>query len=593
MLQIFNHLKIILGNLNLVLSWIQIFLFFIPIWWLGFLLARRSSSTRRSELLVTIALPTGIGIYIFILNLISFLVRGTLGIYFSFLLVASLIICLSRIKTKDLNFPKIRTSLLFVLSVAVWGGFLLWKIGHAIFGGDISLYYAIAKTFARGNFPIMSPWQADLPVKYHYGASILLGAMQIFTGFEFIFLHSVLALFTILSSIIFLIWFLKRHNNIFSLAFYQIVPIVGLITVGCFFTFWPIFPIKLPAIHRINDFVIWGRALPSVHLSFETYGATITLGLFTYFIFQAVSLSIFLALLFFLIYPSHNNTKLYFITLFSLLASLALTNESTFVPALIVAFVFTFFRLIKEKKLKKTFLSAFIISILFGIIILFQGGIITDSILHEEKSSIILFPGLQNPPYDFSGYHHNQEASKLFKIKDEWKPFRWYHFGLKWYYAVIFLACLYLIRKHRDKKFATFLMFVMSGAISSFMYNNVVPRYLPANGNRLLSASYDFLGIAIAIAFVTFIEDLFQKDIKKALIILSITTIFIFIPSTVPMTLQYSLSRFGENRLLHPKKVVLHGALLWLEENTKPYERVLNLDKTPFQSMYIFFIFYF
>ena len=45
--------------------------FLIPIFWVGFVIARRATSIKRAEVLMGVALPVGVAIYIFILNLLS------------------------------------------------------------------------------------------------------------------------------------------------------------------------------------------------------------------------------------------------------------------------------------------------------------------------------------------------------------------------------------------------------------------------------------------------------------------------------------------------------------------------------------------
>jgi len=552
--------------------------FLIPIFWVGFVIARRATSIKRAEVLMGVALPVGVAIYIFILNLLSFVIKGNPGIFISYFVFILIGLVISRkIKADKIDFPKKTVLFLFILSVAIWGIFLFWKVGHTILGGDTSLYYSIAKTFARGNFPIVSPWQPDLPVKYHYGASIFLGASESFTGYSFEFLHRFIVFLLLLSVSQILIWAWRRHESLLSLLIYQLVPIVALISVGTFMFVGPHFPLKLPELGSIRDLVLWGRELPSIHLSFETYGAPVNLSIIIYFLFYTVSLSVFYSLMVFLIFPRFKNKVFRWLIVGVILSSLALINESLFLPALIVS---TLLLLWKEK----TILKLFITGLFFGFIVLFQGGIITDSLIRKDNlnASVLFFPKKEDLPYEFVGYHRAQQASKPFDIEEKWLPFVWYHPGFGWLYVFSLSGFLYLLIKKEKEKLLILTAFLISAVTSIIAYNVIVPKYLAANGNRLMLFSYQIFGVLVTLLLIWIFESVQKK--KVVAIIFSLFAVWLLIPSLGPPILQLSEARLAQNRLLSVNED-LPETLKWIENNVSIEKRVVDITtNAPFSG---------
>lgn len=560
-------------------------LFLIPIWWVGFIVARRTTSLRRLEVLLSLALPIGVALYIFVLNLLSFIVKGSFGIYISYFIFILIGLVISKkIKTDKIDFPKKFVLLLFILSTVIWGILLFWKVGHTVLGGDTGLYYAIAKTFARGNFPIVSPWQPDLPLKYHYGASIFLGALEGFTGYSLEFLHRFIVFLLLLSFSQILIWTWKRHDNLFSLVLYQLVPAVALISVGTFMFVWPHLPLQFPELGSFRDFVLWGRSLPSVHLSFETYGAPVSLSVIIYFLFYAVSLSVFYSFMIFLIFPRLKNRLFYWMIIGVVLSSLALINESLFLPALIVSIFIVLWQEIRERTLRKNFVKLLTVGMVFGLVVLFQGGIITDSIVRKDglESSVSFFPKKEDLPYEFTGYHRAQQASKLFPIEEKWLPFIWYHAGFTWLYIFGAFGFLYLLIKKENKKIIIFTVFLVSAISSVIAYNVVVPKYLAANGNRLMLFSYQIFGVALTLFLIWLFESIQKR--KAAAVIFSLCAVWLLIPSILPPVLQLSEARLSENRFLNVYEDKPE-TFKWIEKNIPIEKRVVDVtSNTPFSS---------
>lgn len=378
----------------LLFAWAKILVFFIPLLWIGLVVTRRVVSIRRAEVLFLVALPAGITMYIFLLNSLSFFLSGQLGVYSSYLLVILLGVFVSfSTKVKSLDFPERKVAFFFLLFFIVWGVFLFWEAGHAVFGRDTLIYYSIAKSFVRGNFPIVSPWQPDMYVNYHYGASLLIGALHEFTGLPFEFLHRALAFLLLTFVSQFLVWVWRRHQTFFGLLLYQLVPLVAFVSVGSFMLVWPVLPIEFPELGNLREFVIWGRELPSVHISFETYGAPISLELFVYFLHHVVALASFFWIVFLVFYAVKESRYLtrYLFVLGVGISSLALSSESFFLFALAVAGSLIILDRVWRPRLGENLLKVLAVALFFGAVVLLQGGVITDSLLRNPGEPAILF----------------------------------------------------------------------------------------------------------------------------------------------------------------------------------------------------------
>ena len=165
-----------------------LFLFIlIPILATGIIILRKVSMITRYELLIPTGSILGLTIFTFFLNGMTFFIRGSIGIITAYLLVISsgfIFFRLVRPEVKRINFPQGKQLVWWILSILIWGGFIFWKSAYALIGSDTNLYYAIAHSFIKGNFPFLTPWQPDLPLAYHVGASELLGAFYYFTGLK-------------------------------------------------------------------------------------------------------------------------------------------------------------------------------------------------------------------------------------------------------------------------------------------------------------------------------------------------------------------------------------------------------------------------
>lgn len=546
----------------------------------GVILIKEVTSESRFEIILPSGFVLGHTIFVFILNLVSFFFKGSTGVVIAYGLTIFLgFVFLLKQRTK-FSFPSISFDGKFLFfwlsSILVWGLFIFWKTSHVLIGSDTNLYYAVAHSFIKGNFPPVTPWQPDIPLSYHIGTSELLGAFYYLSGLDFQFLHLFFSALFIFCAAQIIIWIIRRHNTLISFLLYNLATAVTFISFGFIYITWPIFPIRLPVIESINQLVLWLRDLPTVNQAIEVYGAPINLDALIYFIFHAFGLSIFFSLLVLVLNLRKEKTMLGWIVICIGLAGLALVNESLFIAAFPAFFLGIFLVELKEKTLTKNLKKLLLLVAITVLVVFFQGGIISSSINSPKnlENSVILFPQKGDIKDDFQGYHLGQEASKLLPNKVEWLPLRWYHLGVD-FLLVLSLIPVFVVKSEFYQSVLVKVLFV-AGLFSLLAYNVIVPKFLVANGNRFLSVSFLFFSLLLCLSLIPIFKKIQKSLIKKIIFIIFVG--WIFISTILPPLALLSKNRFGENKLI-PKSLQSSQGILWLKDNANFNDRVVVLDK--------------
>lgn len=550
-------------------------LYLIPILLAGILTLQKISSIGRLELLLPAGSILGLSAFTFFLNLAAFALKGSLGIAMSYFLVISLgfvIFKFQRSGNQKINFPRGKELIFWAASILLWGGFIFWKVANALVGSDTNLYYAIAHSFVKGNFPFFTPWQPDIPLSYHVGASELLGAFYYFSGLDFQFLHLFFSALFIFCSTQIIIWIISRSRSLVTFLLSNLTVAVIFISFGFIYFTWPVFPIKLPAIFSFSQLIFWLRGLPTVNQAIEVYGAPINLDSLIYFIFHAFGLAIFLTLIVLLINQNRKKPLWGWVMICLGLAALALVNESLFIAAFPSLLLGIFLIEYKEKKLLKNLKKLLLLFLLTGLVIFFQGGVISASInspRNLEESALIL-PKKEDIKEDFKGYHSGQETSKLLPLGKQTLPLGWFHIGAD----ILLLLSLVIVWVFNDS--VLFKVLFISGLSSFVAYNVIVPKFLVANGNRFLSASFLFFSLLLCLSLPAFFEKIKKHYFFKIFFLIIIA--WVFLPTILPPLALLSKTRFGENKLI-PKYQQSSAGIKWLKDYADFDERVLVLDK--------------
>lgn len=551
-------------------------LLLIPILLSGIIIIWKISTTNRLELLIPAGSILGLAIFTFFLNLVAFLLKGPIGIIIAYLLViaaGSIIAWLTRSEFRQIDFPRGKQFIFWVLGTLGWGGFIFWKSAYALIGSDTNLYYSVAHSFVKGNFPLLTPWQPDLPLEYHVGASELLGAFYSFTGLNFQFLHLFFSAIFIFFASQMIIWIIKRCKTIPAFLLVNLAVVVTFISFGFIYITWPVFPIQLPLVNSFSQLILWLRNLPTASPAIEVYGAPINLDALIYFIFHSFGLAIFLSLVTLLV--NIRKEIVSWLILFIGLASLALVNESIFVAAFPAIVAGIFFIELREKTLTKNLKKLLLLLSITILVIFSQGGLISAAITKPKniEESVVIMPNKDDIRDDFNAYHFGQQGSKMLSKKAEWMPLQWFHPGINLFVIATYVLVLLI----KEFKLALLLRILFVAGVSSLIgYNIIVPKFLVANGNRFLAFSFLFFSLLLCLALIPLYERVKKSRIKKILFFAAV--LWVFIPTVLPPLANLTKNRFGENKLI-PRYQQSSEGLLWLKKNAKFDERVMVLDK--------------
>lgn len=552
-----------------------VFIFILPVSYVGIVLVKRVVSVRRAEVVIPLGILCGIITYIFILNIFSFFLRGVLGILiitFLFFIISSFI--LRNTKTVVLDYPEGKAKKLWIMALILWGIFLYFPIAHMYAGAEQFMYDSIAKTFSRGNFPILSPWQPDLYVSYHYGYSILEGAINILTGAYYDQIQRIVGIVVILSTIQLLVFGLKRHNDTKVFIFYQIIVLLGLVSFGSIMIIWPVWPIKLPEIKSAGEFFAYIISLPNMTQTMDSYGMPSRLAMIVYQIHHALGLANFFLLIILATFGKIKR-KLFWLLFFVNLTILAVINESLF-PA---AFLSTFFVFIlrdqkKGKLLSKRNLSLVLFYFTAGLFSLFEGGMITDNLFRnkniESGIKFVTFKDIPERLHYFLG-----RVFQILPMKDEWVPFRWSHLD----FILMFLmsiALLIFIKSRIKKHVLIIVALIIAALVTTVTFYTITVKFLPADANRFLSFTYIFLGITLGIETSMILEQFYLKK-KRYLILIIILVLWILIPSSITFIFGFWNITDKNDYFLLPEDHSIPPVNVWLSNNINYSERTLDL----------------
>lgn len=565
-------------------------IFFIPLICAGLLITRLVANKASIEKELPIGLFAGASLYIFSVNIFSYLFTPLLSIVITYILcilLALIFIYKNHVFKVEVFFS--RSVLVWFLLTIICGYYLYWYLGKVNFGGDIELYYSYARTFEKGNFPLMTPWQPDLPSAYHYGSSLLISGLRYFTNLPYEFLHRALGLIYVLGFIHFFFWYFW-DKKLTSLHKPLMIVATVVINFGTWFIVWPHFPIKFPEIQNFSSFLLWLSNQPTAGLSYETYGGSVnSLGTIVYFLPTLIAFGTLLWSIFLVWRLKHNDIFKEIVVIMVSFLSLSLINETYLIvsvlPLSLLIITRNFSRLYPPKKV--LFLVA--MGIVFTILFTFQGGIVTDSFLvsRDLEKSVILFPKESDFPFEegklenIKGYFKNQQSSHEFPLRDIWLPLQWYQVGIVNLYVISIVLAIIIFWKGRKENFLVIFTFILIAICSSVAYNTIITKFVVANGNRFLALSYHMVGLALIL------ETLYLLDIFKsfrAKVILLIIILWVFIPSTLPSIGQLYLAK-GNNNKFKEANIDYGESINWMYKNVPFNNRVIDMVKgSPFTS---------
>lgn len=551
----------------------KIIIFFSILTITGITVLKRFVADNHFQVIFFAGLLFGFGLYIFLLNCLSYIIKGTSAFYIALIIqIFSALWIHYRIKTSKLDFPRGKGLFYLFLSVLFWSIFLYQIAAHSIIdGADSTIYYSLAARFIRGDYPIHYPSQPDFIALNHIGGPQLLGATRALTAAPYSFIHAFLAFIFLISVSQILTWiFYKKVSGLFELFTASLPAVAGIITLGSLML---AFPITLQLPHFSDSLLKWLSNLPTLAQSLEPYGAPFDLDTLILFIHRFLALSLFISTLPMLLFPKNKFTL---IPLGIIIAAIALVDESVLLVVFIPILIITFFTILR-KSIKNWFLFAFLITILIST----QGSIITETLLnrYHEGSSVLFFPkdGIKESE-SYRSYRLFQQDSRLFD-NGSFLPFVWFHPAvyLQIFFLLIIALKISLNSQTKPEKKILLWLILLSSIVSLIAYHGIVPRgYTHPNGNRLLALSFYFSGLGIVFC----ISWLLEKKIKNRLFNLVIKTLIIWILLTsIFPPLIHLFPRKVEN-FFRITKEIPNPILEWIRININKDQRILALLDT-------------
>lgn len=547
-----------------------IFLFF-ALFISGITILKRATSENRAQVLIPGGCMFGVALYIFLINAVSHIIKGVPGFYISLSIqITWAIWCHYKLPASKLDFPKGKLKIFWIITIFIWGIFLYQITAHSIIdGGDSIIYYSLASRFARGDYPIHFPSQPNYVAYNHIGGPQFLGAVKAISGIPLNFLHALLAFISLLSISQILTWFFNKDDiNFKKLFLISVPPVVGIITLGSFMLAWPII-LQFPNLKEgIFD---WLKHLPTLNISFESYGAPTELDGLILFLHRFLAICLFIAFLIPLLLPKSQKI-LIAVTLITL-SSIALIDESvfliTFPGVLFIAFFFTFNKSIR-------------VWILFAILtiptILFQGGIITETVLnrYHESSNILFFPKDDlNPSEKYRSYRLYQQDNRLF-VGSQYLPLVWLHPAIYLQLILLLFASIYYKSKNQSlKQLKIFIWLMFFSATTAFIaFYGIVPKgYTHPNGNRFLALAYYFSGLGLSYLITQFF--LLKPFPKIINILLKTLLMWCLLISIIPPLVSL-FPRKKENWFLNEVQPT-YPIFEWIEKNIELNKKIILL----------------
>lgn len=571
------------------------------VWIVGILVSYRLFKTSNKMLLIGSGAIMGILGLLLFLGTLSYIIKGSLGIYvifFGYLFLG----LLSGVKF----YPSIyklfvntsKKSLIYLSPCLIYIILIFLYTNSFALSGDSDLWFEIETSFARGNYPVVLSHQPDYLTVYHTGAFLVGGALYAVSGLNILAVHTLLSAYIAMGVFLILIGMAREFNRT-ALCF--IPAIFGMIIFST-----PLFLIKgqisfifetlnLFVFLKFKELILYLVASPLVvDLKGAMSGGSMSfIDFITRFFYNFGFAALLLFLNYGFIYKWKESLYKKYILLGILTGLTVSLNETFFIVEL---FLLVFLFLLDIRKFYGwSFLKIPIITGLSILLIvsLVQNNI-RDSFLtpnYEIPRFKIILPGLnQKIVYpDYAGiyryvsnktFDHDSLSSIMAKmtfmssLTVQRNNTIWYLPDLLIIIAILSVASIIL----RSKILGAISL---ASAISVPMSGMLINTFFPDSSYRFIHQSSHFatlgLGFLILIIFnkIKFFKPLFF-----------ITFLFLFLPSIL-----ISHARiidgvfFGPNAANFGQQGIWHAKLFSrIQKYVPSNKRILLMDKYPFES---------
>lgn len=383
---------------------------------------------------------------------------------------------------------------------------------------DEGFHLPLAQTIMHGNFPVKSLYFSDQFAQYHYGYDLLTAALTHFSGIPVWWTSDAILALCITSTFLIsysLFFLLTNHYGASLLSAFLFFFGGGLNYINAFLKnnaqsemFWDWLKGLLTGFLRQKEFTM-GYFHPSSMSSFGDGGS--------YHHPTAFSIPVVLILFYFFIKEERKEiTKIQLFLTGILLGYIALISEHLFILICLTWFIWKLVITFSNKN-RKVFIDALIsMSIVFLpalLLALFQGGVITDAILHTTGHIQPSSFGIRDVPgiTGFGGFHPLNKFSS------------WVFFFQEWGIPLILAPfTLYLLFKwsEKEKFYKYFFIFILiSVPLPIFI------RFISdADIIRISFLGYVFLASLLGIVFFKFLDHgkYFSYGVRKRIIITTV-----------------------------------------------------------------------
>lgn len=313
-----------------------------------------------------------------VLSVFSYFLKGYTGIRIIFLFyILSCLLLFVKFLKKKINWKllfkfNLHTSNFVVLIILlVYASFLFFNASTADVGADADIYWGIAASFTRGNYPTVLPWQSNFLTVYHEGAFIVEGALRALAPVGIATIHNFFTAFILLAILLF----------VTGVARERIRSVICLLpgVLGIFLFGGPVFPVSIDKL--IPGF--WENLI--LYPGYENFrggngsGANSFAGLM-YSNFYTFGLANFLIFIYIFYIQSRQKYNFFLFLILFLLSILAASIDETF---FLIQIMLTFALLayqIKDIFFKK-FLDLFILLVITIISLFVIQNPVRDSLL--------------------------------------------------------------------------------------------------------------------------------------------------------------------------------------------------------------------
>lgn len=359
---------------------IFLILIFLILTFNGFVVFKLFFRTENKLLLLGGSMIFGQLAFLFILSVLSYFLKGPFWIKIIFW--SYFIICLylffryvrSKASKHLLYFKLNLTNFLILIILLIYSGLIFFYANGFINGGDVEIYWGIASSFTRGNYPTFLPWQPKYLSVYHEGAFIVEGAIKAVIPIGINAIHNFFSAFNILAILIFITGIIRERTR----SLICLIPAI----LGIFLFGGPILPINIYSYFIDPKLFLTNLTNYPGYESFRAgngAGVSDLIGMMysNFYTFGLASFLIFVYVFFIQSQAKYNLNNYFLLTVLSILSS---SIDETFFPVqVIMLFSLLIFQL--KKQIARKIGNVFLLILVFTVSFFLIQNPIRDSIL--------------------------------------------------------------------------------------------------------------------------------------------------------------------------------------------------------------------